>query len=237
MMGVMYVILMCVQWLYEVYGSMPVYLVSYYPSISCSSNISWFLSFLWMFPFHWYLFSLDLWSLFSSLFLRLLSSSVSNVECSCVGLVLTDPLFMLLLLLLVTSCFSSRVKMLCNGSVLICLCSWSQRFCSAEICVTSWAVFVMWMWYHLPWWCQLPFHSIVPWVYGSPFSHWTATVDPIGIETNFGGTFAFVIFCFFHDNWEFTIIVCNAKIMLIIESEHVCTSYIPWSPLIGSHEM
>ena len=28
---------------------------------------------------------------------------------------------------------------------------------------------------------------------------------------------------------EFIMVVYNAKIMLIIESEHVCASYIPWS--------
>ena len=59
---------------------------------------------------------------------------------------------LLLLLLLVHGGFSSCVKMLSNGSILVCLCSWSWRYCSADICVgftcylfyvTSWPVFVM----------------------------------------------------------------------------------------------
>ena len=37
-----------------------------------------------------------------------------------------------------------------------------------------------------------------------------------------------MILCLLGD-WEFTMVVCNAKIMLIIEGEHVCTNYIPWS--------
>ena len=65
---------------------------------------------------------------------------------------------LLLLLLPVPGGFSSCVRMLSNGSVLVCLCSWSQKYCSAEICVgftcclfcvTSWPVFVMGIWYDL----------------------------------------------------------------------------------------
>ena len=59
---------------------------------------------------------------------------------------------LLLLLLLAPGCFSSCVIMCSNGSVLVCLCSWVQRYCLAEICVgfiyclfhvTGQSVFVM----------------------------------------------------------------------------------------------
>ena len=163
----------------------------YSSSISCPNNIIMVLVFLVNVPVHWFPFSLVFCSLLTSL-LRLLSSSVSNVGCSCVGLHMAGVLFMLALLLLSASCFSSWVRMLSNWSVLICLCSWSQRYCSAEISVgfmcclfhvTSLPVFFMWMWYDLPWWFWLPFPSIMPWVHVCPSSHWTTTVDPMGIET------------------------------------------------------
>ena len=114
------------------------------------------------------------------------------VQCCCVVLFMTGPLFISTLLLLAPGCFSSWDKMLSNGSVLICLCSWSQRYCSAEICVgsmcclfhvTSLPVSVMQMQYDLSWWFWLPFPSIVPWVHSPPSSHWTITVDSMGIKT------------------------------------------------------
>ena len=84
---------------------------------------------------------------------------MSDIECSYVGLLITGPLFMLVLFLLVAGCFSSWVKMLCDGSVLKYVYSWAKRYCSAEICVgficclfhvTSLPVFVKQMWYDLP---------------------------------------------------------------------------------------
>ena len=33
----------------------------------------------------------------------------------------------------------------------------------------------------------------------------------------------------FLDDWELAMVICNAKILFIIESEHVCTNYVPWS--------
>ena len=68
---------------------------------------------------------------------------------------MNSPLFMLLLLLFVSVCFSSCVKMSSNGSVFVCFDSWSQRYCSDKICVgftcclfpvTSQPVCVMQMW-------------------------------------------------------------------------------------------
>ena len=138
------------------------------------------------------LFSLILCSLFSTLSSSLLSMSQFDVECSFVGLFVTGPLTMFILLLLVPGCLSSWFKMLSNQSVLTCLCSWSQRYCSADMGVgfmcclflmTSLCVFGMWMWYDMPWWFWLPVPSIVPWVHSPSSSHWTTTVHPMGIET------------------------------------------------------
>ena len=51
------------------------------------------------------------------------------------SVVLLWSIVYVILILLVTGCFSSCIKMLSNGSFLVCLCSWSQRYCSADICV------------------------------------------------------------------------------------------------------
>ena len=86
------------------------------------------------------------------------------------------PVWPIVYIIVIITCrwlFSNCVKMLSSGSVLVCLCSWSQRFCSADICVglmccllhvTILPVFMMWMWYKLPWWFWSPFPSIMPWV-------------------------------------------------------------------------
>ena len=99
-------------------------------------TLSWSLSF-WTFLLTALPFSLIFCSLFSSLFSTLVSMTVLDVECSCVGLFVTGPLTMFILLLLLPGCLSSWFKMFSNGSVLICLYSWSQIYCSAEIGVGS----------------------------------------------------------------------------------------------------
>ena len=74
-------------------------------------------------------------SLFSSHILSLLSCSLCTVGCSCVVLFQYGPLYMLLLILFVVGCFSSCVRIFSSGSVLVCLCSCSWRYCPADICV------------------------------------------------------------------------------------------------------
>ena len=96
-------------------------------------TLSWSLSLLSMDLLTDILLSLIFYSLFSSHFLWLLSSSLCDIGCSHVLLFLCGPMYLLLLLLV--SCFPSCVKMLSSGSVLVCLCIWSCRFCSAEICI------------------------------------------------------------------------------------------------------
>ena len=137
--------------------------------------------------FHWYYVDY-----FFSFFSTLLSMTVLDVECSCIGLFVTIPLTVFILLFLVPGCLSSWFKMFSNGSVLICLCRWFQRYCSAEIgvgfmcclfCVISLPVLVMQMWYNLPSWFWLPFPFIMPWAHSLPSSYWTTTADTIGIET------------------------------------------------------
>ena len=120
----------------------------YDSSIYCPGNNILVLVFLINVPVHWSPFSLILCALISSLFLRLFSSSVSDAECSCSGLFMIGPLLMLVLLLLVPGCFSSWVKILSNGSSLICFCSGSQRYCSVEIfvgfmCCLFWVTYLV----------------------------------------------------------------------------------------------
>ena len=111
-------------------------------------------------------------------------------------------LFMSLLLLLIPDCFSSYVKMFSNGSVLVCLCSWSQRYCSAEICVgfmcclshvTNQPVSVMEMWYDVMILITFPFyHAMGPW---SPIFLLNHYRRPHGDKNIIlGSTFVFVIF-------------------------------------------
>ena len=179
---------------------------SYDSSISCPYNTVAVLVFVINVSAHWYPSFTNFTFIIFFIFLWWLSSSLCNVECSCVGLLMNGPLFMLLLLL-AHSCFSSCVKILSNGSVSVCLCSWSQRYCSAEICVgfmcclfcvTSLPVCVIQMWYDLSWWFWSPFPSITPWVHGLPSSCWTTKVDPMGIETYF-----LEYLCFCHLSFAF----------------------------------
>ena len=165
------------------------------------------------------LFLLIFCSLFSSHFLWLLSSTLCDIECSCVVLFLCGPLYMLLLLLLATGCFSTCVKMFSSGSVLVCLCGWSWRYCQADISVgftcclfhvTSLPVFVMWMWYSLSWWFWLPFPFncvMGPW---SPIFLLNHFSRPYGKRHKIvGSNFVFVIFglSFYYHFMMFFIII------------------------------
>ena len=144
-----------VQWLYEVYVSIPVYLVF----ISNLDNTIMVTVFSFDIPVHWSPFFTDIMFIVFSTFFKIIAHVCVGVESSSVGLFMTGPLFMLVSLLLVPGCFSVWVKMLSNGSILICSCSCSQRYFPAKIgadflcClfhVTSLPVFVMGMWYDLP---------------------------------------------------------------------------------------
>ena len=93
----------------------------------------------------------------------------------CVVLLLCHPLSVLLIIFVAVYCFPSSVRMFSSGSVLVCFFSYSQRYCSADICVglicslfpvTNLPVFVMLMMYDLVWWMWLPLPSIIPWVHG-----------------------------------------------------------------------
>ena len=64
-----------------------------------------------------------------------MSCSSYVVVCSYVVLIPCGTLSMLLMIFVAICCFSSCVRMFFSGSVLVCLCSCSQRYCSADICV------------------------------------------------------------------------------------------------------
>ena len=164
----------------------------YDSSISCPNNTIMVLVFLINILFHWSPFFTDhMFIIFFTSSKIIVQFCVWCWEFRCwvaydwsivyVGIVVAHSWF-----------FSSWVKMLSNGYVLICLCSWFQQHYSFQICVgfvccvfhmTNLHVFVMWIGYDLSWWFWSLSPSIVPWVHGPPSSCWTTTVDPMGIET------------------------------------------------------
>ena len=108
---------------------------------------------------------------------------------------------------LVCVCMSISLNVIRNGierSCFVCLLAWYCMYSSAVIgiglmcCLLHVIILPMLLTcilYDLLWWLWLSLPIIVPQVHGPQSSHWTATVDPIGIDIKIFEVLLLLSFC------------------------------------------
>ena len=149
----------------------------------------WFLHY---FPHHFCVYCPILCWCLLLLFVFPLMSCIPFVSLYTSGIILLFGLsFVMFLVVEGDGCLLIWSRMASSGSVFVCLFTWLCRKFPAVIGVGPMCcllhviilpVLMTCILYDLLWWLWLPLSTTVPWVHGPPSSHWTATVDPIGID-------------------------------------------------------
>ena len=117
--------------------------------------------------------------------------------------IVSNPVFTMCILIVIPFVMNSLVwiwmwifsNVVQNGIEWICLCVFPSLVAHVVFCCYSCWLDVLsvacdyspcsgdCILYDLLWWLWSPFPTIVPWVHSPPSSHWTTTVDPMGIDT------------------------------------------------------
>ena len=130
---------------------------------------------------------------FSSLCFPLMSCIPFVSLCSYGILLLLGLSFVIVLFVGGGGCLWIWSRMASRVSVFVCFLAWLCREFSVVIGVGLMCcllhviilpVLVTCILYDLLWWLWLPLPTTVQWVHGPPSSHWTTTVDPMGIDIN-----------------------------------------------------